>query len=119
MSKLEPPIRPRAANRCLVYPASNCCWQIATFAWSLAVTHVAVHQATDDYTPRTASARNQTGVRQRDPATFQPRVPGHGCAQFRGVHSQPHERPTPRQPDSEPDQHDPHTGARAAVPDGF
>jgi len=50
VSKPEPGKRPRAANRRFVYPAPNCCWQIDSFAWSLADgTSVAIHQVIDDH----------------------------------------------------------------------
>lgn len=51
VSKPEPRKRPRAANRRFVYPAPNCCWQIDSFAWSLADgASVAIHQVIDDHT---------------------------------------------------------------------
>lgn len=53
LSKPEPRKRPRAANRRLVYPAPNCCWQIDAFAWSLADgTSVAIYQLIDDHSRR-------------------------------------------------------------------
>ena len=53
VSKSEPRKRPRAANRRFVYPAPNCCWQIDSFAWSLADgSPVAIHQVIDDHTRR-------------------------------------------------------------------